>query len=55
VRVGQVAVGTAGIVSMAAVARSEDAQAGLGFLGAPILGTAAAAAILAIDGTRRAR
>jgi hypothetical protein len=54
-RLGQIVVGAAGVVSMAAVAGSEDAQAGLAFMWAPILGSASAAAILAIDGYRHGR
>lgn len=49
VRLGQIAIGVVGVVSMVAVARSEDAQAGLAFLWGPILGSGAAAAVGAAD------
>jgi hypothetical protein len=53
VRLGQIAIGVVGVASMLAVARSDDAQAGLAFLWGPIFGSVAAAAVLAADGWLR--
>jgi hypothetical protein len=56
VRLGQAAIGVVGVASMVAVARSDDAQAGLAFMWGPLLGSGAAAAVLAADvWLRRAR
>jgi hypothetical protein len=54
-RLGQVAVGLVGVASMVAVARSDDAQAGIAFIWAPVLGSVLAAIVVSVDGWRRRR
>jgi hypothetical protein len=54
-RLGQVGVGVLGVASMVAVARSDDAQAGISFLWTPVLGSVLAAAVVSVDGWRRRR
>ena len=49
-RLGQIAIGVLAVLSMTAVARSEDAQAGVAFMYTPIFGTILAAVLLAVDG-----
>ncbi|HET6954656.1 MAG TPA: hypothetical protein VFI47_30105 [Acidimicrobiales bacterium] len=48
-RLGQIAIGLLAVLSMMAVARSEDAQAGVAFMYTPIFGTILAAVLMAVD------
>lgn len=54
-RLGQIAIGSLGVMSMVAATRSDDAQAGLWFMYPPLLGSVVAAAIVAVDGRLRRR
>ena len=49
-RFGQIAIGLLGVISMVAVARSDDAQAGVAFMWTPVLGSVMAAIVVAVDG-----
>lgn len=49
-RFGQIAIGLLGVISMVAVARSDDAQAGVAFVWTPVLGSVMAAIVVAVDG-----
>jgi hypothetical protein len=52
-RVGQLVIGLLGVLSMVSVARSDDAQAGVAFMYAPIGGSVLAVMLLGIDGRLR--
>ncbi len=52
-RVGQILIGSLGVLSMVAVARSDDAQAGAAFMYAPIGGSVLAVLLLGVDGRLR--
>ena len=52
-RLGQVIIAAAGVISMLLVASTDDAQAGIAFLYAPILGALAAGVVRVVDHLNR--
>jgi hypothetical protein len=54
-RLGQIAIGVLGVISIVATTRSDDAQAGLWFIYPPVLGSVLALGIVSVDGWLRRR
>jgi hypothetical protein len=52
-RIGQIAIGVLSVISTVAVARSDDAQAGVAFMWTPVLGSVLAVILVAPDGWLR--